>query len=214
MNDNFGVLYSIKPEYCELIASGKKTVDVRKTIPKKLKPPFKCYIYCTKAKKPVRWENDIAYYKDDLAITDRFGRGKLVENPYGSLSECEELLNGKVIGEFICDEIIEAKCGEYCLLPPQKTQVDAVDLCNYADGKTIYGLNISNLVIYDEPKELSDFYLYCDKFGTEKCNSTCSRFFYDEIWDGYDEYVFTDCNAELYRPPQSWCYVACKCGVM
>ena len=43
------VLLSIKPEWCELIASGKKTLEVRKTKPK-LNTPFKCYIYCTKGK--------------------------------------------------------------------------------------------------------------------------------------------------------------------
>lgn len=42
------VLLSIKPKFCELIASGKKTIEVRKSAPK-LKPPFKCFIYCTKS---------------------------------------------------------------------------------------------------------------------------------------------------------------------
>ena len=41
------VLMSINPRWCELIANGKKTVEIRKTKPK-LEPPFKCYIYCTK----------------------------------------------------------------------------------------------------------------------------------------------------------------------
>ena len=41
------VLISIKPKYCELIASGQKTMEVRKTRPK-IETPFKCYIYCTK----------------------------------------------------------------------------------------------------------------------------------------------------------------------
>ena len=36
------VLISIKPEWCEKIAGGEKTIEVRKTVPK-LKPPFKCY---------------------------------------------------------------------------------------------------------------------------------------------------------------------------
>ena len=40
------VLISIQPKWCELIASGKKTIEVRKTKPK-LETPFKCYIYCT-----------------------------------------------------------------------------------------------------------------------------------------------------------------------
>lgn len=41
------ILQSIKPQYCELIASGKKTIEVRKTRPK-LDVPFMVYIYCTK----------------------------------------------------------------------------------------------------------------------------------------------------------------------
>lgn len=43
------VLISIRPKWCELIASGKKTIEVRKTAPK-LPTPFKCYIYETKAR--------------------------------------------------------------------------------------------------------------------------------------------------------------------
>lgn len=41
------VMISIKPKWCELIASGQKTIEVRKTAPK-CDVPFKCYIYCTK----------------------------------------------------------------------------------------------------------------------------------------------------------------------
>ena len=40
------VLISIKPKWCDKIASGEKTIEVRKTRPKEL--PFKCYIYETK----------------------------------------------------------------------------------------------------------------------------------------------------------------------
>ena len=40
---NKSVLISIQPKWCELIASGKKTIEVRKTAPK-LETPFKCYI--------------------------------------------------------------------------------------------------------------------------------------------------------------------------
>ena len=43
------VLISIQPKWCELIANGKKTVEVRKTKPK-IDVPFKCYIYCTQGK--------------------------------------------------------------------------------------------------------------------------------------------------------------------
>lgn len=40
------VLLSIRPNWCKLIWSGMKTVEVRKTRPK-LETPFKVYIYCT-----------------------------------------------------------------------------------------------------------------------------------------------------------------------
>lgn len=40
------VMLSINPKWCELIASGKKTVEIRKTR-LKLETPFKCYIYET-----------------------------------------------------------------------------------------------------------------------------------------------------------------------
>lgn len=44
------VMISIRPKWCEKIASGEKTIEVRKTRPKKLKNPFKCYIYCTQGR--------------------------------------------------------------------------------------------------------------------------------------------------------------------
>jgi predicted transcriptional regulator len=42
------VLLSIKPVWCSKIVLKEKTVEVRKTKPEGVKPPFKCYIYCTK----------------------------------------------------------------------------------------------------------------------------------------------------------------------
>lgn len=39
-------MLSIKPKWCELIASGRKTIEVRKSKPK-LEASFKCYIYHT-----------------------------------------------------------------------------------------------------------------------------------------------------------------------
>lgn len=42
------ILISTPPEACEAIASGKKTIEVRKTRPK-IEMPVKCYIYMTKS---------------------------------------------------------------------------------------------------------------------------------------------------------------------
>ena len=44
------VLISIRPEWCQKIMAGQKTIEVRKTRPK-ARTPFKCYIYkCGNAK--------------------------------------------------------------------------------------------------------------------------------------------------------------------
>lgn len=45
------VLISIRPKWCEKIASGEKKIEVRKSRPK-LQTPFKCYIYCTLPRYP------------------------------------------------------------------------------------------------------------------------------------------------------------------
>ncbi len=42
------VLLSVQEKWCDLIVSGKKTIEVRKRIPK-LEPPYKCYICKTKS---------------------------------------------------------------------------------------------------------------------------------------------------------------------
>ncbi len=73
------VLMSIHPKYCELIASGKKTIEVRKTRPK-LKPPFRGYIYETKGL------CDTPTFIDEDGHYSYRGRGQ-------------------VIGEFVCDKI-------------------------------------------------------------------------------------------------------------
>ena len=51
------VLISIKPKWCELIASGKKTVEVRKTRPK-IETPFKVYIYETQGRTETPWVDE------------------------------------------------------------------------------------------------------------------------------------------------------------
>ena len=76
------VLMSIQPKWCELIACGKKTIEIRKTKPK-LDVPFKVYIYCTRYEKgKLIWRqgNKFLGYK----LTD---------------------VSGKIIGEFVCDTV-------------------------------------------------------------------------------------------------------------
>lgn len=128
------VLISIHPKWCGLIASGKKTIEVRKTYPK-LPRPFKCYIYCTKDPKLSFWRSKTYAYADDRSHNMYDIRG-----------------NGKVIGEFMCDLIGLHHCTD---IP--SSCVPAEELKKYANGKMLARWHIFAVKMYDTPRELSDF---------------------------------------------------------
>lgn len=172
------VLISIQPKWCALIATGKKTVEVRKTKPK-LETPFKVYIYCTNS------EDMLWILRENERNSEKIASIFTAKDVGGATKA-----NGKVIGEFVCDNIAKgnSQLGS-CLTMPEINE--------YANGKTVYGWHISNLVIYDKPKELSEF------------RKTCINGLYCESCAMYSE--FNDCCGNkalsLTRPPQSWCYV-------
>lgn len=192
------VLISIRPKWCQKIASGEKTIEVRKTKPK-LETPFKCYIYCTRDKHLAFMQNAsganlIACMNAETAI------------PVGGF-----LGNGKVIGEFTCDQIYKIdkdstdflfKVGglsvykqaaeEKCGLCVAMTDDELHGYLGYCQG---YGWHIADLRIYDTPCELSKF-----QRATDPCDSCHAEY----TWE------CTDCKklgGDIKRPPQSWCYV-------
>lgn len=179
------VLISIKPKWCEKIANGKKTIEVRKSAPKEV--PFKAYIYCTKEKK-----------QDDIIWAGAFGdRGKW---------------NGHIIGEFICDKVynlIDAFGGivfadeNLNQLEPQLFRnmscLTDKQTADYLEDKDGYGWHISDLKIYDKPKELNEFRSPCSR---KQCASWCK----DMKLDGHVNCLNRD-KRFLTRPPQSWQYV-------
>lgn len=144
------VLISIRPKWCELIASGKKTIEVRKTRPKQ-ETPFKSYIYCTRNGRPLVY--------GDVPCAD--GWTEKYTQTYGyNREEADKIwgvMNGKVVGEFVCDEIIKDERGEYADLFERYGCVSLAEQKEYEPRKPIYGWHISNLVIYDEPKPLKKF---------------------------------------------------------
>lgn len=178
------VMLSIRPKWCEKICSGEKTIEVRKTRPK-MNTPFKCYIYCTLPKYP----------HEDFIATN-YPRPQF----YGG---------GKVIGEFTCDRIYELETrspgGSYYVKGEgQPTTNDVArqscltfkDMHEYLQAAKGYGWHISDLKIYDKPRELREF---------KKNNRDC---FYADL--GLAKRDCPDCKNSgcfLERPPQSWCYV-------
>ena len=140
------IMLSIRPKWCEKIASGKKTIEVRKTRPK-LQTPFKCYIYCT---------------MDHLYISVSCGELDKLNYRTNTVGRC----NGKVIGEFTCDRIYELAPLNHA---PDDVEKQACltreEIVNYLKG-TGYGWHISNLKIYDAPKKLGEF-----RRATDPCDS-------------------------------------------
>lgn len=176
------VLISIRPKWCELIAKGEKTIEIRKTAPN-IDTPFKCYIYCTK-------NSDIFTENAKLVLKK---------------SEC----NGKVVGEFVCDGIIIdehgenidvfERCGKMSRL--ELTAYGATDVIgsHFKKDKRLYGWHISNLKIYDKPKEIGEFYHPCP--NPEAFCTACKYVGHNP----FDKEI--ECRAFVRCAPQSWTYV-------
>ena len=173
------VLISVQPKWCELIASGKKTIEVRKTRPK-IETPFKCYIYCThnNRKNALHLYVNSGYGRKEIGVIGNWRSGKDVVDVNHHLPAYRYnayLAEGNVIGEFVCDNIYD--CRDLHLDDISLTVEEWLKYTNGHKG-IVYGWHISDLKIYDKPKELSEFSKY-----------------------GFGEPV------PLKRPPQSWCYV-------
>lgn len=204
------VLISIRPQWCEEIASGEKTIEVRKTRPK-METPFKCYIYCTRD----GHDTDRLWVLNNQLRHEYAGLAAVCAN----LGECPErhsIGNGKVIGEFVCDRIdtllpANEPYGIYDIDDDYvfQTCLEYGALWDYGNGQTLYGWHISNLKIYNEPKALNEFTAACRyKNDDGTCPSrriACSFQRYDYNPDGSINTV--ECGNTIRRPPQSWGYV-------
>ena len=220
------VLISIQPKWCEIIASGKKTVEVRKTKPK-IDTPFKCYIYCTNNKR--QYLRKLGTSCEEIFITenrDVLGRTEKVKSLIGDVATFWENggYNGKVIGEFVCDNVEMSFVGYNKKgLPSYWDILDGTcltpnELMCYGGFKTLYGWHISDLVIYDKPKELSEFRTV-DKDAIKQCKYRENVYQNPDYVNGawlFGGYACNegevdwccDCKRKpLKRPPQSWCYV-------
>ena len=187
------VLISIRPVWCQKIMAGRKTIEVRKTRPK-MDTPFKCYIYCTKPEKKL-----ITIMKDGDENYGETYHGKPVfikteKAPTTGLWDKRQ----KVIGEFLCDEIIKINgAGRIPSDAARPTCLEPAELHQYLGAATGFGWHISNLKIYDTPRELDGFRRACkNDWWCESCAMYC-------------EHNGTCGNGSLQirRPPQSWCYV-------
>ena len=173
------VMLSIRPKWCGKIANGEKTIEVRKTRPK-LETPFKCYIYCTLPKYP----------HEDFIATD-YPRPQF----YGG---------GKVVGEFTCERIAliaydggELSSTTNAAFSPATCLTQSEIIAYIGDKGRCYGWHISDLRIYDAPRELSEFRKACP--NSWYCES-CAMYWGNNGTCGNE-------SLQIKRAPQSWCYV-------
>lgn len=193
------VLMSIQPNWCKFIWAGMKTVEVRKTRPT-LETPFKAYIYCT--------GHD----------------GWVMKSPKAGVQK----MDSRVIGEFTCDKIdklvhvgacnndvlqlnIETPDG---LWKPAESLLQAACLTEataekYLQGRNGYSWHISDLKIYDKPRDLDEFSRF-GFFGMGNSNCVCGNWRCENYEPSEDHMIPPTCKIDgcsICRPPQSWCYV-------
>lgn len=203
------VLISIKPQWCEKIVSGRKTIEVRKSAPKEV--PFKAYIYATKPKK---WFSCGAVSTSDELLWLANGKVEMCDGfKFWADSGVYQGLNGRVIGEFICNEVEEfhewelSPQGKFAEFEEERLKQFLSAACLSRDEvfryrenlpycKPLYGLHIADLKIYDKPKELSEFFKPCSQHRNLDC-------------DWLREHSVCACEDKkpVTRPPQSWMYV-------
>lgn len=178
------VLISIQPRWVEKIVNREKKIELRKTAPKEV--PFKAYIYCS--------------YGD--MKTNYYLKGR-----------------GKVIGEFVCDKVFllrpysydggNADLGHRKFIQTFEGPSNVIEILSstclsqnemfdyIGEGNYGYGWHISDLKIYDKPKELSEF----KRWNRTEENAPCA----------HTKWLYPDCKyckaCNLTRPPQSYMYV-------
>ena len=192
------VLMSIHPKWCELIFSGEKTIEVRKTAPK-LETPFKVYVYCTKEKIGGGYLHT-SNHKDRLYVWSNPDDTEIRIEPEGYTYTAYSC-RGKVIGEFVCDkvrdyipfglrgyELPSEWLKNMCL---SKEQLD-----QYGGLKTLHGLHITEPKIYDKPREVGEF-----KTPDKPYHKIIEREGSLMFMDGYES------GKPLKRAPQSWQFV-------
>lgn len=178
---NTSVLMSIRPEWCDKIISGAKTVEVRKKAPK-IPAPYKVYMYCTQGTRTLYRSN----YDGAVRLCDKRRDAALSHHT---------VFNGTVLGEFICDSSFtifrdsDIRYGidypnDYAKHLMRETGLTLWEMLDYlGPGEDdLTGLHISDLTVYDKPRPLSDFQTRHDKGR----------------WIEWKH---------LTRPPQNFCYV-------
>lgn len=197
------LLISIKPKWVSKILNGEKTIEVRKTMPK-CDLPIDVYIYCTTTGK-------VLYEQFEKCVD-----GKIVgihwntdENEGGFYG-----FNGRVVAKFTLNKVGEFDSNSFQDVAMKTVVLDTKTLkttssClsyneinNYLKGKKGYAWHISNLIIFDRPRELGEFKHY----NKPSCDSCPFQY---SIECDYHREVECD-DIPLTKAPQSYQFIEVK----
>ena len=152
------IMISIKPKWCAKIMNGEKTIEIRKnkalaTAIQKLIDEYgyaDIYVYCSK-------DGELFYNpstKKWLATKSR------------NIKKVHRLSNGVVKFKFRCYKVEEIGMWNYSEYGTPTLMENSLciysclnflELRDYIKDKPAYAIHISDLEIFDEPKELSEF---------------------------------------------------------
>lgn len=185
------IILSIQSQHAVNILNGDKTLELRTWIPKGYVGWV--YVYVTKGKPYLIKFTSTQWLKDNI-ISYTLSNKTLF---------FEDVLNSKVAFRFWFDEYEEVLTqhhidGEQIERVIKQACIEHEYLDKYVgDRETIYAWHIKKLEIFDEPKELSDFYV------------TNKGLTYKYIKE-YEEQTNDNVSFRLKKAPQSWQYVYVK----
>lgn len=208
------LLISQTPEICDFIIRGKKTLILTKAKPS-LKPPFKVYIY---EKTTINHNAIVVDLNGDERTKYKKGSGKVVAEFVCDDIASYELDHRQLDDVIIFENTLADECGHaykkviahsresnpndclLCITSYMKLNEIKAYIGTEKVNKKFYGLHITNLKEYKEPKELNTFFKVCDQdfrtsaFDKDYCIGCVKR-------------KGNICTNYITSPPRGWCYV-------
>jgi predicted transcriptional regulator len=169
------ILISIKPKWVAKILRGEKTSEIRKTAPKE-------------------W---VDYLNRK---TDKPKPEPTIVNIYCTKGDYIGYLPKRYVGKVVAKFVLDKVRPDYWSNALSGSCLSYYEVKEYVKESHFFSWQISNLEIFDEPKELSEFsvtkkYKSCDK---------CPHHGYDE---SFERCATCEEQVPMKRAPQSWCYV-------
>lgn len=212
------ILKSCKPKILARIFNDNATLLIVNKFPKNYKGWV--YLYCTKEEYLLRTNKGYIASKKGIAVGG--------DSDY-TFAYSDE---GTVVARFWCDKVEEIECLEDSYMTDNGMEYECYyesenyvscenpywenkkklleaegclgseELDDYLKFKNGYAVHISNLEIFDKPKELSEFKYY-KKTKCYVCKRISGLVYCTTAYDNFS----TGCNKPLTKAPQSWSYV-------